>query len=172
MKEKLTKTGVWVMGVASAGLITLGILYMVMLHNYAIGACHFIWAIVAFTQSVTLITSQRTQEENKLLQGELIKAGEDNARNAHIIASKDRALADMKEHFESYRKRKESEDNIDWKKDREQEQLLNTAVNVMHAYLIANGINPEWKLYNVDGIVDQFPGCCVNVAKSLIEKTK
>ena len=57
-----------------------------------------------------------------------------------------------------------------WFKPKVNEQVLKVATELTHAYLIATAINPDWKVYDPDGKVDPSPGCCVNIAKKLIEK--
>lgn len=172
MKRKIAKIGMWTMFVASFGLIVLGILYMVLRHNYGIGACHFIWAFVAVCQALSLQNQEDVMRENGKLERLLNLATEtsiDEAKkNNRLKAEKQ----EVESRFEAYRHRREAEEKDDWKERQEQEQLLNVAANVMHAYIIAKGISAEFKMYGPNGMEDPFPDCCINVAKSIIEKSK
>ena len=172
MKRKIVKIGMWTMFVASFGLIVLGILYMVLWHNYGIGACHFLWAFMAVCQALSLQNQEEVMRENEKLERLLNLATEtsiDEAKkNNRLKAEKQ----EVEQRFEAYRHRREAEEKVDWKERQEQEQLLNVATNVMHAYLITSAINPDWKLYEESGKVMPFPDCCIKLAKDLIEKSK
>ena len=172
MKRKIAKIGMWTMFVASFGLIVLGILYMALWHNYGIGGGHFIWAFVAVIQALSLQNQEEVMSENEKLERLLKLATETSLneakKNSKLIAERDeyRDLAEKNKNMYIELKEKQYEN------EREQEQLLNVAANVMHAYIIAKGISAEFKMYGPNGMEDPFPDCCINVAKSIIEKSK
>ena len=172
MKLKIAKIGMWTMFVASFGLIVLGILYMVLWHNYHIGACHFLWAFVAVSQALSLQNQEKVMSENEKLERLLNLATEtsiDEAKkNSRLIAERDEYRDLAEKNKKMYVELKEKQYKNEW----EQEQLLNVAANVMHAYIIARGISAEFKMYGPNGMEDPFPDCCINVAKSIIEKSK
>ena len=172
MKRKIAKIGMWTMFVASFGLIVLGILYMVLCHNYGIGACHFIWAFVAVSEALSLQNQEEVMRENEKLERLLNLATETSIneakKNSKLIAERNEYRDLAEKNKEMYIELKEKQ----YENEREQEQLLNMAANVMHAYIIAKGISAEFKMYGPNGMEDPFPGCCINVAKSIIEKSK
>ena len=106
------------------------------------------------------------EELKRLLNGANEIAAKSAEENAKLIAERNeyRDLAEKNRKMYMELKEKQYEN--------EQEQMLNVAANVMHAYIIARGISAEFKMYGPNGMEDPFPECCINVAKSIIEKSK
>ena len=53
------------------------------------------------------------------------------------------------------------------------EETKDDAIELAKAYLIATAINPEWHIYKAGSDEeDPFPFCCVNLAKSISQKSQ
>lgn len=105
------------------------------------------------------------EELKQLLSGANEIAAKSAEENAKLIAERNEYRDLAEKNKKMYVELKEKQ----YKNEREQEQLLNVAANVMHAYII---ISAEFKMYGPNGMEDPFPDCCINVAKSIIEKSK
>ena len=108
------------------------------------------------------------EELKRLLNGANEIAAKSAEENAKLIAERDEYRDLAEKNKKMYMELKEKQ----YENEREQDQLLNVAANVMHAYIIAKGISAEFKMYGPNGMEDPFPDCCINVAKSIIEKSK
>ena len=53
------------------------------------------------------------------------------------------------------------------------DEIKDDAIELAKAYLIATAINPEWHIYKAGSDEeDPFPFCCVNMAKSISQKSQ